>query len=197
MATQNRLKEGLSFESYEVDSFIQKWSVDCFSPVIKRSSFRGHDKVNGRIQYMCPHGVERQPRSKGARPRQHILFTNCPFVINVNENRKTNRWIVSKMNLKHQGHKLGPEVFGGYQDVRKLATEDIQFINELDAVGASRRRIAERIGQKTGKLYKAKDIQNKMVKLKRAMANAILAPCMLRLLGQKNITRHNGPSSTG
>ena len=75
------------------------------------------------------------------------------------------------MNLKHQGHKLGPEVFGGYQDVRKLATEDIQFINELDAVGASRRRIAERIGQKTGNLYKAKDIQNKMVKLKRAMAD--------------------------
>ena len=102
------------------------------------------------------------------------------------------------MNLKHQGHMLGPEVFGGYQNVRKLTTEDIQFINELDAVGvgATRRRIAERIGQKTGNLYKAKDIQNKMVKLKRAMANAILAPCMLQLLGQKNITRDNGPSST-
>ena len=62
-------------------------------------------------------------------------------------------------------------MFGGYQNVRKLATEDIQFINELDAVAASRRRIAERIGQKTGNLYKAKDIQNAMVKLKRAMAD--------------------------
>ena len=172
MATQNKLKEGLSFESYEeVDTFVQKWSVDCFSPVIKRSSFRGHDKTNGRIQYVCPHGVERQSRSKGGRPRQHVLFTNCPFVINVNENRKLGKWMIGKLNLKHQGHMLGPEVFGGYQNVRKLATEDIQFINELDAVGASRRRIAERIGQKTGNIYKAKDIQNAMVKLKRAIAD--------------------------
>ena len=172
MATQNRLKEGLSFESYEeVGTFVQKWGVDCFLPVIKRSSFRGHEKTNGRIQYFFPSGVERQFRFKGARPRQHVPFTNCPFVINVNKNRKLGKWMICKLNLKHQGHMLGPEVFGGYQTVRKLATEDIQFINELDDVVASSRRIAERIGQTTGNIYEATDIQNIMVKFKRAIAD--------------------------
>ena len=66
-------------------------------------------------------------------------------MINVNKNSKLGKWMICKLNLKHQGHMLGPEVFGGYQNVRKLATEDIQFINELDDVVASSRRIAERI----------------------------------------------------
>ena len=160
---ENRLKEGLFFGSYEeVDTFVKKWSADYFSPLIIRSSFRGHEKANGRLHYCCPHGVERQSRAKGDRPRQHVLFTNCPFVIHVNENRQTKRWTISKVN---------PDVYGGYQNVRKMSDEDVKFMNELDAVGASRRRIAERMGDKTEKVYKAKDIQNAMMKLKRAIAD--------------------------
>ena len=45
---------------------------------------------------------------------------------------------------------LGPDVFGGYQNVRKISEDDIKFVTELDGVGAARRRIAERMGQKTG-----------------------------------------------
>ena len=44
---------------------------------------------------------------------------------------------------------LGPDVFGGYQNVRKMSEDDIRFVNELDGVGADHRRIAERMGQKT------------------------------------------------
>ena len=40
---------------------------------------------------------------------------------------------------------LGPDVYGGYQKVCKMSSEDINFVNELDGVGAARRRIAERI----------------------------------------------------
>ena len=43
----------------------------------------------------------------------------------------------------------GPDQFGGYQNVRKMSEDDIRFVNELDGVGAARRRIAERMGQKT------------------------------------------------
>ena len=44
---------------------------------------------------------------------------------------------------------LGPDVFGGYQNVRKMSEDDIRFVNELYGVGAARRRIAGRMGQKT------------------------------------------------
>ena len=29
---------------------------------------------------------------------------------------------------------IGPEVYGGYQNVRKMTEDDVQFVNELDAV---------------------------------------------------------------
>ena len=45
---------------------------------------------------------------------------------------------------------LGPDVFGGYQNVRKMSEDDIRFVNKLDRVGAAHRPIAERMGQKTG-----------------------------------------------
>ena len=61
-----------------------------------------------------------------------------------------------------------------------MSKDDNRFVNELDGVGAARRRIAERMGQKTdmsqtglngfdincdfnpGNVYNAKDIQNMM-----------------------------------
>ena len=53
------LKEGLTFASYElVDSFVKKWSDKNLSPLIIRSSFRGNEDSNGRIQYVCPHGID-------------------------------------------------------------------------------------------------------------------------------------------
>ena len=151
MATQNKLREGVTFPSFEeADAFIKEWSADQMSPIITRSSFRGNERSNGRIQYVCPHGVERTTRSKGGRPRQHVLYTNCPFLVNINENRKNQTWKITKLVTKHQGHMLGPDVFGGYQNIRKMSEDDIKFVNELDGVGAARRRIAERMGQKTG-----------------------------------------------
>lgn len=145
------LKEGLTFASYElVDSFVKKWSDKNLSPLIIRSSFRGNEDKNGRIQYVCPHGIERTTKSKGGRPKQHVMYTNCTALINVNQIRKDNTWKVTKVVTKHRGHMLGPDVYGGYQKVRKMSSEDIKFVNELDGVGAARRRIAERIGEKTG-----------------------------------------------
>ena len=145
MATQNSLKEGLLFQSHEeADKFIKKWSAEQMSPIVIRSSYMGDVKKNGRISYVCPHGVERKTKCKGDRPRQHVMFTNCPFMINVNQDRKNNTWSITKVVNKHLGHMIGPEVYGGYQNVRKMTEDDVQFVNELDAVGASRRRIAER-----------------------------------------------------
>ena len=92
-------------------------------------------------------------------------------MINVNQDRKNNTWSITKVVNKHLGHMIGPEVYGGYQNVRKMTEDDVQFVNELDAVGASRRRIAERMGQQTDNVYNTKDIQNAMQKLKRLIAD--------------------------
>ena len=113
MATQNLLKEDLTFKSYDdVDTFIKKWSAEQMSPLITRSSFRGNENTNGRIQYVCPHGVERKSKSKGARPKQHVMYTNCAFAVNVNENRKKKVWTITKLNTRHPGHMLRPDVYG-------------------------------------------------------------------------------------
>ena len=99
------LKEGLTFASYElVDSFVKKWSDKNLSPLIIRSSFRGNEDKNGRIQYVCPHGIERTTKSKGGRPKQHVMYTNCTALINVNQSRKDNTWKVTKVITKHRGH---------------------------------------------------------------------------------------------
>ena len=59
MATQNKLREGVTFPSFEeADIFIKKWSVDQMSPIITRSSFHGNDRSNERIQYVCLHSAE-------------------------------------------------------------------------------------------------------------------------------------------
>ena len=59
MATQNKLREGFTFPSFqEAETFIKTWSVDQMSPIITRSSFRGNDRRNGQIQYVYPHGAE-------------------------------------------------------------------------------------------------------------------------------------------
>ena len=130
--------------SYKFLVLIQKKNFQ--SLVVKKMEYGS----NERIQYVCPHGVVRTTSSKGGHPRQHVLYTNCPFLVNINENRKNQTWKITKLVTKHQGHMLGPDVFGGYQNIRKMSEDDIQFVNELDGVGAARRHIAERMGQKTG-----------------------------------------------
>ena len=172
MEKEDNLKEDLKFGSYEdVDKYVKEWSDANLSPFIIRSSFQGNENSNGRIQYVCPHGVERTSKSRGGRPRQHVMHTDCPVRINVNQNRKDNTWTVTKVVKKHQGHMLGPDVYGGYQKFCKMSSADVQFVNELDAVGASRRRIAERMGEKTGNAYNTKDIYNIVSKLKNSIAD--------------------------
>ena len=98
---QLRLREmdpdGLAFQdlyvgkvfktSEEVEQFVKNWGARHLSPFIVRSSFKGDDKSNGRIQYNCPHAVNRDSRSKGDRKLQHVLYLKCPAMINVVQNR--------------------------------------------------------------------------------------------------------------
>jgi hypothetical protein len=67
--------------SEEVEQFVKNLGAR------HRSPFKGDDKSNGRIQYNCPHAVNRDTRSKGDRKLQRILYSKCPAMINVVQNR--------------------------------------------------------------------------------------------------------------
>ena len=145
------LEEGKLFRTTEeVDQFVKNWGAKHISPFIIRSSFKGNEKANGRIQYQCPHAVNRDTRSKGDRPLQHVMYSRCPAMINVVQNRKEGIWRVTKLIKSHEGHMLGPDVYGTYQKVRKLKEKDIKSIADLDGVGAARRRVASALSEKTG-----------------------------------------------
>ena len=142
---------GKVFKNIEdADQFMKNWGAKHLSPFIVRSSFKGDLKNNGRIQYCCPHAVNRDSRSKGARKLQHVMFSKCPAMINIVQNRKEDTWRVTKVEKNHEGHMLGREVYGSYQKIRKLKEQDLEVIAGLDGVGAARRRVAAAVSEKTG-----------------------------------------------
>ena len=167
-----KLSEGLTFNSCEVASkFIDAWCDHNLSPLRIRSSFKGTDKINGRLQFICPHGIQRKTKQKGERPLQHVHYSACLAMINIVENKPGNYWKVTKLNVVHNGHMLGPEVYGSYQKVRKMSDNEIQMINDFDGVGASRRRVASALSDKTGNVYGTKDVYNAITRIKKSLAD--------------------------
>ena len=166
------LEVGMQFASYEAaQDFINKWCAKNYSPFVLRGSFRGSEKVNGRLQYSCPHGIQRKSKNTGERPLQHVHFTDCPAMLNIMQNRAGKIWIVIKPETHHRGHMQGPEVYGSYQKVRKLSEGDLQMVQDLEAVGASRRRVASVLSDKTGHQYTTKDVYNKIRKIRQNISD--------------------------
>ena len=166
------LTEGLQFASLEVaEEYVRSWCDQNHFPLIIRSSFKGNEKQNGRIQYCCPHGIQRKSKTKGERPLQHVQYSACLAMVNVVQNRQANCWRVTKMQKKHNGHMVGPSIYGSYQKVRKMNDEDLQMIQELEAVGASRCRVASALSDNTGNVYNTKDVYNALGKIKQTIAD--------------------------
>jgi hypothetical protein len=62
------------------------------------------------------------------------------------------------MQKKHNGHMVGPSIYGSYQKVRKMNDEDLQMIQDLEAVGA-------------WNVYNTKDVYNALGKIKQTIAD--------------------------
>ena len=74
----DELKVGKYFGNVdEVEQFVANWGSKNVSPFVIRSSFKGNEKSNGRLQYACPHAVDRKSRSKGDRPLQKKGLCAC------------------------------------------------------------------------------------------------------------------------
>ena len=133
----DKLSEGLQFTTRGVaEEFISAWCAKNFSPLIVRGSSNGNEKQNGRIQYSCPHGMQRKSKTKGERPLQHLQYTACSAMVNIVQNRGANCWRITKLCKKHNGHMLGPAIYGSYQKVRKMSDADIQTVQDLEGLGA-------------------------------------------------------------
>ena len=146
------LEKGLSFCTKEdAEKYMKLWCDKHLFPLVVRGSFKGTETINGRIQYTCPHGVQRKTISTGERPLQHVLYTGCLAMVTITQNRQGNVWWVSKVHKEHSGHMCGAEVYGSYQTNKKMSDKDYQMITELESVGASRRRVASALSDKTGK----------------------------------------------
>ena len=52
----------------------------------------------------------------------------------------------------HSGHLLGENIYGSYPTVRVLSEDMKKKILQMESVGASRRRIADSVGEETGNL---------------------------------------------
>ena len=147
----DKLKNGLEFHSAdEAEDYLKLWSAENFSHLIIRGSFRGNETTNGMIQFTCPHGIQRKLKYKDKRHHQHHLYYGCCAMVNVMQNRQEKKLSFTKVIKEHTGHMIGRDVYGSYQKVRKMSDNDLQMITELEAVGASRRRVASALSDKTG-----------------------------------------------
>ena len=145
------LKNGLEFHSAdEAEDYLKLWSAENFSHLIIRGSFRGNETTNGMIQFTCPHGIQRKLKYKDKRHHQHHLYYGCCAMVNVMQNRQEKKLSFTKVIKEHTGHMIGRDVYGSYQKVRKMSDNDLQMITELEAVGASRRRVASALIDKAG-----------------------------------------------
>ena len=145
------LQIGISFHNYvEAETYMRKWCDKNKLPMIKRDSFKGSEIRPGRILFECPHRTKRKQKVKGVRKRQHLNFTNCESQVSLYQSLSDGVFKVTKCIKTHCGHLTGDSVYGSYPTVRVLTEGGTQKLNQLEGIGASRRRVAEVMGEETG-----------------------------------------------
>jgi hypothetical protein len=149
----DELQIGLTFGGFEeAESYIKRWCDVNKLPLIKRDSCRDSETRPGRILYECPHRTKRKYSTAGVRERQHVNFTACESHVNIYQSMKDKLFKVTKCIKDHTGHLTGSSVYGSYPTVRIMSESTQNKVNQLEGVGASRRRVADVIGEETGNI---------------------------------------------
>ena len=147
----DELSKGLAFKSFEeATDYMKRWCNSNKLPFIKRDSCKGSETKPGRILYECPHGTKRKYKETLVRERQSVNYTACGARVNIFESMKDRFYKVTNCIKAHSGHMVGDEVYGSYPTVRVMSEKTKNKVIALDTVGASRRRVADVIGQETG-----------------------------------------------
>ena len=148
------LKVGVTFPSFDgALQSVKEWCDSNYEPFVKRSTNRGTFDDDGdrpgQIQMYCTHGIERKSKATSVRPLQRVYFTGCKARIYINQKDK-DVWVVTKADLEHKGHMLGPDVYHSYSHVKKITPENEKYVEEMMEVNAAPRNIAKCLSHKTG-----------------------------------------------
>lgn len=148
----DELVVGLKFDTFEeASSYIKTWSDSNKLPLVVRDSCKGNGMKTGRLLYECPHRSKRKYKTQGhsLRERQSVNFTACKSRVNIYQFKKT-YFKVTLCFKEHDGHLTGDCVYGAYPKVRVMTEKTQEKLIKLEEVGASRRRVADVIGEETG-----------------------------------------------
>ena len=157
------LKPGLTFESEDsaVESITQ-WGRKTWCALTKTRRSKTAAETNGegrgRRTLQCPHGVQRKIKSE-VRTKQHVKFTRCPVMININE-QDDGSFVITKAILEHSGHVVSEKEYFSHEHTKRLNEDEKAFVKDLTKVKANPRNIATCLKQKTGKDYSTQDVRN-------------------------------------
>ena len=121
------IRIGTEFPSFDESvRSMNKWCDENFVALVRRSSNKGTydddgDKP-GRIHFICTHGYKRKSRATHHRPIQRVNFTECPCHVTITQ-KDRGQWVVTSVEMSHEGHLVSEDVYHSYQHVKKLSKE--------------------------------------------------------------------------
>ena len=105
------LKVGTSFRNEEAAlKSLEMWSYKALCAKTRYQKPNVDSGIKGKRSLRCPHGISRTSKSSASRPCQRVKYTNCPVVININE-QNDGTWMVTTCVLTHNGHPVNEKKF--------------------------------------------------------------------------------------
>lgn len=157
------LKVGLVFENEAsaVDSILN-WGRKSLCPLMKsrrtKTAAETEGATRGRRTLQCPHGIYRKLKSEN-RPTQHVKFTKCPCVININE-QEDGSFVITKAILEHFGHIVSEKDYYSHEHTKRLSDKDKIYVKGLIKGKAHPKNIASCLSERTGRSYSTQDLRN-------------------------------------
>ena len=163
-----------TFQSFdEFQTCLKKYLDEANTHVVTRSSDPMKDSSvckntfpKKRIRYLCsyhrdPETIPEYSKSKGKRPKQAYLASNCPFEIQVKYIKRIKCYQITNLIENHCGHDLSRDSYESHPQFRRLNSPEKQkyakFVEELKVPPHLMKDV---IKNETGKSLKTQDIRN-------------------------------------
>ncbi|XP_065291475.1 uncharacterized protein [Dermacentor albipictus] len=170
---------GARFDSYDAfDTALRHFQVQTNTLFVKKTS-KSIDVVNAHLSreavkldsklrfsnatFTCKHGGRHRTNATGVRPNQRTMKKDCPVKLVLAARRATQQLEITALNLQHN-HEVSIEIYKAYPECRRLATEELSFVQPLMELNVPPSMIVQKLKEQSGKTVIAKDLHN----LKRA-----------------------------
>ena len=116
-----------------VDSILN-WDRKSLCPLMKSRRIKTAAETEGatRGRRNCPHGIYRKLKSEN-RPTQHVKFTKCPCLININD-QEDGSFVITKAILEHFGHIVSEKDYYSHEHTKRLSDKDKIYVKALMAL---------------------------------------------------------------